>query len=66
MQETWDNIERPNLRIRGKEELQLKRQKIYSKITEGNSRNLKMGILLKVPENYRIPNRLDQKKPLST
>ncbi len=66
IQEIWDTIKRPNLRIIGieeGEEVQLNGpENIFNKIIEENFPNLKKDIPLKVQEAYRTPNRLDQKK----
>ena len=70
IQEIWDTIKRPNLRIigeeEGEEELQLKGlDNIFNKIIEENFPNLKKGIPMKVQEVYRTPNRLEQNNPLA-
>ena len=70
IQEMWDTIKKPNLRIIGVEEgeeLQIKGpENIFNKIIEENFPNLKNDIPMRVQEAYRTPNRLDQKKsPLS-
>ena len=65
MQEIWDTVKRPNLKIIGVEEgeLQLKGpENIFNKIIEENFPNLKKDIPMKVHEPYRTPSRLDQKK----
>ena len=65
IQETWDTVKRPNLRIIGVEEedLQLKGpENIFTKINEENFPNLKKDIPMKVQEAYRTPSRLDQEK----
>ena len=66
IQEIWDTVKRPNLRIIGVEEgedLQLKGpENIFTKIIEENFPNIKKDIPMKVQEAYRAPNRLDQKK----
>ena len=66
IQEIWDTIKKPNLRIIGieeGEELQIKGpENIFNKIIEENFPNLKNDIPVKVQEAYRTPNRLDQKK----
>ena len=66
IQEIWDTIKKPNLRIIGikeGEELQIKGpENIFNKIIEENFPNLKNDIPMKVQEAYRTPNRLDQKK----
>ena len=66
IQEIWDIINKPNLRIIGVEEgeeLQIKgSENIFNKIIEENFPNLKNDIPMKVQEAYRTPNRLDQKK----
>ena len=68
IQEIWDTIKNPNLRIIGieeGEELQIKGpENIFKKIIEENFPNLKNNIPMKVQEAYRTPNRLDKKKPL--
>ena len=62
IQEIWDTMKRPNLRIIGveeREELQLKGPgNIFNKIIEENFPNLKKDIPMKVQEAYRTPNRL--------
>ena len=69
IQEIWDTMKRPNLRIiavEEGEELQLKGpENIFNKIIE-NFPNLKKDIPMKVQEAYRTPNRLDQKKDTFT
>ena len=66
IQEIWDTIKKPNLRIIGieeGEELQIKGpENIFNKIIEENFPILKNDIPMKVQEAYRTPNRLDQKK----
>ena len=66
IQEIWETMKRPNLRIIGVgegEELQLKgAENIFNKIIEENFPNLKNNITMKVQEAYRTPKRLDQKK----
>ncbi len=66
IQELWDTIKRPNLRIIGVEEgeeVQLNGpENIFNKIIEENFPNLKKDIPMKVQEAYRTPNRLYQKK----
>ena len=66
IQEIWDTMKRPNLRIKGVEEgedLQLKgSENIFTKIIEENFPNLKKDIPMKVQEAYITLNRLDQKK----
>ncbi|KAL6038257.1 hypothetical protein STEG23_034930, partial [Scotinomys teguina] len=71
IQEIWDTIKIPNLRIIGieeGEEYQLKGTgNIFNKVIEENFYNLKKEIPMKIQEAYRIPNRLDTKKrPLAT
>ncbi|KAL6080965.1 hypothetical protein STEG23_016230 [Scotinomys teguina] len=72
IQEIWDTIKRPNLRIIGieeGEEYHLKgTENIFNKIIEENFSNLKKELPMKIQEAYRTPNRLDQKKknPLIT
>ena len=64
IQEIWDTIKKPNLRIIGieeGEELQIKGpENIFNKIIEENFPNLKNDIPMKV-QAYRTPNRMDQK-----
>ena len=64
IQEIWDIIKKPNLRIIGGEEgeeLQIKGpENIFNKIIEENFPILKNDIPMKVQEAYRTPNRLDQ------
>ena len=66
IQEIWDIIKKPNLRIIGVEEgeeLQIKcPENIFNKIIEENFPNLKSNIPIKVQEADRTSNRLDQKK----
>ena len=66
VQELWDTMKRPNLRIIGIEEgedLQLKGpENIFNKIIEENFPNLKKELPIKVLEAYRTPNKLDQKR----
>ena len=66
VQEIWDTMKRPNLRIIGieeGEEYQLKgTENIFNKIKEENFPNLKKEIPMKIQEAYRTPNRLDPKK----
>ncbi|KAK7831163.1 hypothetical protein U0070_020383 [Myodes glareolus] len=66
IQEIWDIVKKPNLRIIGVEEgeeLQIKGpEDIFNKIIEENFPILKRDIPMKVQEAYRTPNRLDQKK----
>ena len=68
IQEIWDTIKGPNLRIirvEEGEELQIKGpENIFNKIIEENFPNLKNYMPMKVQEVYRTPNRLDQKKIL--
>ena len=63
-----DTIKRPNLRIIGVgegEELYLKStENVFNKIIEENFSNLKKDIPMNIQEDYRTPNRLDQKKVL--
>ena len=68
IQEIWDNIKRPNLRIIGIEEgeVQLKStENIFNKIIEESFPNLKKDMPMKIQEAYRSPNRLDPKKVIS-
>ncbi|ERE67993.1 Transposase, L1 containing protein [Cricetulus griseus] len=66
IQEIWDTVKRPNLRIIGieeGEEIQLKgAENIFNKIIEENFPNLKKDMPMKIQEAYRTPNRLNQKK----
>ena len=66
IQEVWDTMKRPNLRIIGIEEgeqVQLKStENIFNKIIEENFPNLKKDMPMKIQEAYRTPIRLDQKK----
>ncbi|KAL6089685.1 hypothetical protein STEG23_026096 [Scotinomys teguina] len=71
VQEIWDTMKRPNLRIIGieeGEEYQLKgTENIFNKIIEENFPNLNKEIPIKIQEAYRTANRLDpQKGPLAT
>ncbi|KAL6073605.1 hypothetical protein STEG23_027906 [Scotinomys teguina] len=62
VQEMWDTMKRPNLKIMGieGEEYQLKgTENIFNKIIEENFPNLKKEIPMKVQKAYRTPNRLD-------
>jgi hypothetical protein len=63
IQEIWDTVKRPNLRIieiEEGEESQIKGPKnISNNIIEENFPNLKKEIFLKVQEIYRAPNQLD-------
>ncbi|ERE70281.1 LINE-1 type transposase domain-containing protein 1 [Cricetulus griseus] len=66
IQEIWDTMKRPNLRIisiEEGEEIQLKDpENIFSKIIEENFPNLKKDMPMKIQEAYRTPNRLNQKR----
>ncbi|KAL6050868.1 hypothetical protein STEG23_017880 [Scotinomys teguina] len=71
VQEIWDTMKRPNLRIIGKEEgeeYQLKgTENIFNKIIEENFPDLNKEKPIEIQEAYRTPNRLDpQKIPLAT
>ncbi|KAL6045228.1 hypothetical protein STEG23_009520 [Scotinomys teguina] len=63
VQEIWDTMKRPNLRIieiEEGEEYQLKgTENIFNKIIEENFSNLNKEIPIKIQEAYRTPNRLD-------
>ena len=62
VQEIWDTMKRPNLRIIGikGEEHQLKsKENIFNKIIEENFPNLKKEMPIKIHEAYRTPKRLD-------
>lgn len=69
IQEIWDHMKRPSIRIIGikdVEESQLKGAENISKIiTEGKFSNLKKQIPIKVQEAQRMPNRLDLGKKKS-
>ncbi|ERE73702.1 Transposase, L1 containing protein [Cricetulus griseus] len=66
IQEIWDTVKRPNLRIigieEGEESLLKATENIFNKITEENFPNLQKDRPMKVQEAYRTPNRLDHKK----
>ncbi|KAL6040537.1 hypothetical protein STEG23_007602 [Scotinomys teguina] len=66
VQEVWDTIERPNLRIIWIEEgaeFHLKdTENIFNKIIEENFPNPKKEVPTKIQEAYRTPNILDPKK----
>ncbi|ERE73973.1 Transposase, L1 containing protein [Cricetulus griseus] len=70
IQEIWDTMKRPNLRIIGieeGEEIQLKgAENISNTIIEENFPNLKKDMPMKIQEAYRTLNRLNQKKGLLT
>ena len=62
-------MKKPNSRIIGieGEEVQLKStENTFDKIIGKKLPNLKKNMLMKIPEAYRKPNRLDQKSPLAT
>ncbi|KAL6036989.1 hypothetical protein STEG23_033523 [Scotinomys teguina] len=62
VQETWDTMKRPNLRIIGieEEEYHLKgTENIFNKVIEENLPNLKKELPMKIQEAYRTPIRLD-------
>ncbi|KAL6035562.1 hypothetical protein STEG23_031936 [Scotinomys teguina] len=69
VQEIWDTMKRPNIRIIGieeGEEYQLKgTENIFNKIIEENFPNLKKEPPIKIQEAYRTPNRLDPQKKSS-
>ena len=69
IQEIWETVKRPNLRIIGieeGEEIQLKgAENIFNKIIEENFPNLKKDMPMKIQEAYRTPNRLNQKKKVT-
>ncbi|KAL6041447.1 hypothetical protein STEG23_023562 [Scotinomys teguina] len=69
VQEIWDTMKRPNIRIIGieeGEEYQLKgMENIFNKIIEENIPNLKKEPPIKTQEAYRTPNRLDPQKKSS-
>ncbi|ERE69648.1 serum amyloid A-3 protein [Cricetulus griseus] len=62
IQEIWETVKRPNLRITGIEEgkgIQLKgAENIFNKIIEENFPNLKKDMPMKIQEAYRTPNTL--------
>ncbi|ERE69936.1 LINE-1 type transposase domain-containing protein 1 [Cricetulus griseus] len=66
IQEIWDTVKRPNLRIigieEGEETLLKGTENIFNKIIEENFPNLQKDMPMKVQEAYRTPNRLDNKK----
>ncbi|ERE84498.1 LINE-1 type transposase domain-containing protein 1 [Cricetulus griseus] len=66
IQEIWDTVKRPNLRIIGieeGEEIQLRgTENTFNKIMEENFPNLKKDMPMKIQEAYRTPSRLNQKK----
>ena len=48
-------------------EIQLKgTENIFNKVVEENFPNLKKDMPMKIQETYKIPNRLDQKSPITT
>ena len=68
IQEIWDTMKRPNLRIIGikEEEVQLKgTENIFNKIIEESFPNRRKDMPMKIQEAYRTPNRLDPKTVLS-
>jgi wobble nucleotide-excising tRNase len=66
IQEIQDTMRGPNVQIIGvdeKEDFQLKGPaNIFNKIMEENFPNLKNEMPMNIPEAYRTPNRLDQKR----
>jgi hypothetical protein len=66
IQEIQDTMRRPILRIVGIEEnedFQIKGPvNIFNKIMEENFPNLKRQMTMNIQEDYRAPNRLDQKR----
>jgi hypothetical protein len=66
IQEIQDTMRRPNLQIIGideNEDFQLKGPvNIFNKLIEENFPNLKEEIPMNIQEDYRTPNRLDQKR----
>ena len=66
MQEIWDTMKEPNLRIIGKEKGEDcpfgGTENIFNKIIEENLLNLKKEMTIRVQEAYRTPLRLDQKR----
>ena len=69
IQEMWDTMKRPNLRIREIEEIgdsQFKGpENIFNKIIEENFPNLKKEIVINPQKDYRTPSRLDQNRKSS-
>ncbi|KAL6084097.1 hypothetical protein STEG23_018682 [Scotinomys teguina] len=69
VQEIWDTMKRPNIRIIGieeGEEYKLKgTENIFNKIIEENFPNLKKEPPIKIQETYRTANRLDPQKKSS-
>jgi hypothetical protein len=68
IQEIWDTMKIPNLRIIRIEEDESQIQgpeNIFNKIIEENFPNLKKEMPINVHETSRIPNRLDQKRKSS-
>ncbi|KAL6030381.1 hypothetical protein STEG23_024291 [Scotinomys teguina] len=69
VQEIWDTMKRPNIRIIGieeGEEYQLKgTENIFNKIIEENFNYLKKEPPIKIQEAYRTPKRLDPQKKSS-
>ncbi|KAL6084523.1 hypothetical protein STEG23_028881 [Scotinomys teguina] len=69
VQEIWDTMKRPNIRIiriEEGEEYQLKgTENIFNKIIEENFPNLKKEPPIRIQEAYRAPNRLDPQKKSS-
>jgi hypothetical protein len=69
IQEIQDTMRRPNLLIIGvceNEDSQLKgTANIFNKIIEENIPNLKKEMPINIQEDYRTPNRLEQKRNLS-
>ena len=66
IQEIWDTMKRPNLRITGieeAEEILIKgTENIFNEIIEENFRNLQKDMPMRVQEAYGTPNRLEYKK----
>jgi hypothetical protein len=59
-------MRRPNLRLIGREESQRSEHKvpvnIFNKIREENIPILRIEMPINIKEDYRVPNRLDQKR----
>ncbi|ERE67250.1 LINE-1 type transposase domain-containing protein 1 [Cricetulus griseus] len=66
IQEIWDIMKRPNLRIigieEGEETVFKGTENIFNKIIEENFPNLQKDMPMKVQEAYRTPNRLEHKR----
>ena len=69
IQEIWDTMKRPNLRIIGIEEGEVSQikvpEKMFNKIVQENFPNLKKEMTINIKEGYRTPNLLNQKRKSS-